>query len=37
VVYEEVKYESPKKIIADLEKLEGEITTGLKELKGMLK
>jgi type I restriction enzyme M protein len=36
VVYEEVKYESPKKIIADLEKLEGEITKGLSELKGLM-
>jgi type I restriction enzyme M protein len=37
VVYEEVEYESPKKIIADLERLEGEIGAGLKELKGLLK
>ncbi len=37
IVYEEVKYAPPKKIIGDLEKLEKEIQTGLAELKGMVK
>ena len=37
IVYEEVKYDPPKKIIADLEKLESEIQTGLAELKRMVK
>jgi type I restriction enzyme M protein len=37
IVYEEVKYDPPKKIIKDLEKLEAEIQKGLKVLGGMLK
>ena len=37
IVYEEVKYDPPKKIIEDLEKLEKEIQTGLVELKEMVK
>ena len=37
IVYEEIEYDPPKKIIADLEKLEGEISSGLKELKGLLR
>jgi len=36
VVYDEVQYDSPKKILKDLEALEDEIQKGLKELKGML-
>ena len=36
IVYEEVKYEAPTKIIADLKNLEGEIQKGLEELEGML-
>ena len=36
VVYKEVVYEDPKKIIADLKVLEGEISAGLDELSGML-
>ncbi len=36
VVYEEVKYDPPKVIIAKLRKLEKEIATGLDELEGML-
>ena len=36
VVYEEVEYEPPQKIIEDLERLEGEIQAGLNELKGMV-
>jgi len=37
VVHEEVHYDSPKKILADLKKLEAEIMQGLQELEGMLK
>jgi type I restriction enzyme M protein len=37
VVHEEVEHVSPKKLIADLMKLEREIEQGLKELEGMLK
>lgn len=36
VEYEEVQTESPRKIIADLTKLEDEIQRGLRELEGML-
>jgi type I restriction enzyme M protein len=36
IVYEEVQYDKPEKIIADLEKMESEIQKGLKELRGML-
>lgn len=36
VVYEEVEYESPKKIIEDLKKLETEIQKGLEELEEMV-
>jgi type I restriction enzyme M protein len=37
IVYEEVEYDPPGKIIGDLEKLEEEIQRGLGELKGMVK
>lgn len=37
VEYEEVHYDPPKKILADLQELEQEIVEGLKELEGMLK
>jgi type I restriction enzyme M protein len=37
VVYEEVQHASPKKILADLKKLEAEIVRGMEELEGMLK
>jgi type I restriction enzyme M protein len=37
VVHEEVHYDPPKKILADLKKLEAEILQGLGELEGMLK
>ena len=37
VVYEQVKYDKPKLIIARLRKLENEIATDLNELEGMLK
>jgi type I restriction enzyme M protein len=36
VVHEEVEYESPKKILKKLRKLEAEIATDLDELEGML-
>ncbi len=36
VEYEEVHYEDPKTIIADIQRLETEIQQGLKELAGML-
>ncbi len=37
VVHEEVAHRSPKEILAELAKLEGEIQRGMKELAGMLK
>jgi len=37
VVHEEVQHRAPKEILADLEKLEAEIQSGLKELEGMLR
>ena len=37
IVYEEVVYDPPKKIIADLKVLEIEIQEGILELEGMLK
>jgi type I restriction enzyme M protein len=37
VVHEEVEHVSPKKLIAELMKMEREIEQGLKELEGMLK
>ena len=37
VVYEEVQYDPPKKILTDLKKMEAEIQTGLAELEGMIK
>jgi type I restriction enzyme M protein len=37
IVYEEVAYDPPLKILAELKKLEGEIQKGLGELEGMLK
>jgi type I restriction enzyme M protein len=37
IVHEEVTYDSPKKIIGRLKKLEGEITSDLEELEGMLR
>jgi type I restriction enzyme M protein len=37
VAHEEVHYDPPKKILADLKKLEAEILQGLQELEGMLK
>ena len=37
IVYEEVEYDPPKQIIADLTDLEKEIADGLQELEGMLK
>ena len=36
VVHEEVEHRPPLEIIADLERLEGEIQQGLAELKAML-
>jgi len=36
IVYEEIKYDPPKKIISDIKKLEVEIQSGLSELEGML-
>lgn len=36
IVYEEVEYDPPKVIIEELERLEKEIQSGLKELKGIL-
>ena len=35
-IYEEVEHRSPMEIIADLEKLEDEIRSSLRELKGMV-
>ncbi|EMY4583160.1 DNA methyltransferase, partial [Acinetobacter baumannii] len=37
VVYEQVEYESPSKILADLELLEQDILEGMAALKEMLK
>lgn len=37
VVYEQVEYESPQKILADLKVLEAEIMQGMAELEGLLK
>jgi len=37
VVYEEMAYDPPKKILAELKALEAEIQKGLVELEGMLK
>jgi type I restriction enzyme M protein len=36
IVHDEVEHRQPLEIIADIEKLEGEIATGLSELKAML-
>ena len=36
IIYEEIEYDSPKKIIADIKKLEKEIQNELSELDGML-
>ena len=36
VVYKEVEYDPPLKILAELRELEGEITAGMDELEGML-
>ena len=36
IVYEEIDYPAPSEIIAELEELEGEIASGLAELKAML-
>ena len=36
IVYEEIEYDSPKKIITDIQKIEKDIQKGLKELEGML-
>lgn len=37
IVYEEIEYEAPSKILADLEVLENDIIQGMKNLKEMLK
>jgi type I restriction enzyme M protein len=37
IVYDEVEHRPPLEIIADIEKLEGEIASGLAELKAMLR
>jgi type I restriction enzyme M protein len=37
VIHEEIQHDPPKKILADLKKLEAEILQGLSELGGMLK
>jgi type I restriction enzyme M protein len=37
VVHEEVRHDSPRKVLAELKKLEAEILLGLSELEGMLK
>ncbi|PFA10284.1 DNA methyltransferase [Bacillus cereus] len=37
IEYEEVQYEDPKVILADIKKLEGEIMEGIKELEGMIR
>ena len=36
IVYEEITYDPPLEILAELEKLEAEIQQGMAELKGML-
>jgi len=36
IVYEEVQYDPPEKILAELKALEGEIQDGLEELEGLL-
>lgn len=36
VEYEEVEYDPPKKILAELQEMEAEITKGMKELEGMI-
>ena len=36
IVYEEIEYDPPKKIIADIQKIEDEIQQGLKELGELL-
>lgn len=36
VEYEEVQYEAPSKILADIQALENEVREGLKELEGMI-
>lgn len=36
IEYEEVQYEDPKVILADIKKLENEIMEGIKELEGMI-
>jgi type I restriction enzyme M protein len=36
IVYEEVKYDPPKQILAEIMKMEDDIQKGLKELDGML-
>lgn len=36
IVHEEIEYDPPKKIIADIQEIEAEIQQGLKELEGML-
>jgi type I restriction enzyme M protein len=36
IVYEEVEYDSPAEIIADIEKLDGERSEALQVLKGLL-
>ena len=37
IVYEEVKYDPPQKILADLKTLEAKIQDGLSELEGLLR
>jgi len=37
IVYEEVRHDTPQKILADLKSFEAEIFQGIKELEGMLK
>ena len=37
IVYEEVKYDPPETILAELETLEDEIQQGMRDLKAMLK
>jgi len=37
IVYEEVQYDPPQKILADLKAMEAEIQSGLEKLEGMLK
>jgi type I restriction enzyme M protein len=36
VVHEEVAHRAPQEILAELERMEGEIPDGLRELRGML-